>query len=60
MTHELYELASKATYIEDLSRGISIGIKSDDIPQTLVDEMYRKLQEVADTLDEYYNWGDDE
>lgn len=60
MNHELYEVRSKAEYIEDLINGITLGIRKEEVPQHLVDEMFRKLEEIADILDEYYDWGNPE
>lgn len=57
MNHELYELKSKAEYISDLIlHGAELSSFREPVPQHLIEEMYRKLSDVADTLDEYYAW----
>ena len=53
---ELYEIKSKAEYIADLITGIMAGCKHEDIPQTLVDDIYRQISGIADTIDEYHDF----
>lgn len=53
---ELYEIKSKAEYIADLITGILAGFKHEDIPQPLVDDIYRQMSDIADTIDEYHDF----
>lgn len=57
---ELYEIKSKAEYIADLAVGIMSGNARAEIPQTLIYEIYRQLSNIADTLDEYHDFGEDD
>lgn len=57
---EIYKIKSEAEYIADLALGIMSGRKRAEIPQYLLDEIYRKLENIADTLDEYHDFGDDD
>ena len=56
----LHEIKSKADYISDLAFGIMNGAKRAEIPQTLIDDICRQLSNIADTLDEYHDYGEDE
>lgn len=53
---EIYQIKSKAEYISDIALGIMAGNTRKEIPQTLVDDIYRQLCNIADTLDEYHNF----
>ena len=53
---ELYQIASKAEYIQDQVRGIKSGLVTEPIPQSLVDNIYRQLCNIADALDEYHSF----
>jgi hypothetical protein len=57
---ELYEIKSKADYIADLATGIMSGNARAEIPQELLDDIYRQLSNIADTLDEYHDFGEDD
>ena len=53
----IYEIASKAEYIQDVARGIQAGLVVENMPQDLIDEIYGKLCDIAVALDEYHDWG---
>ena len=57
---ELYEIKSKAEYIADLVTGIMSGNVRAEIPQELLDDIYRQLSNIADALDEYHDFGEDD
>ena len=57
---KIYEIASKAEYIQDVVRGIEAGLIVEEVPQSLIDEIYNKLCDIADTLDAYHDWGMDD
>lgn len=56
---ELHEIKSKAEYIADLALGIMSGNVRAEIPQHLLDDIYRQLDNIAGTLDEYHDFGED-
>lgn len=57
---ELYQIASKAEYIQDLVMGIKSGLVTEPIPQSLVDNIYQQLCNIADALDEYHNFNQED
>lgn len=57
---EIYQIKSKAEYISDIALGIMAGNAREDIPQTLVDDVYEQLCNIADTLDEYHDFGEED
>lgn len=54
---KLYEIKSKAQYISDLAIAMMAGCVNAEMPPELIDDCCRKLQEVADALDEYHDFG---
>ena len=59
MSAGLYQIKSKAEYIADIALGIMAGNAREKIPQTLVDDIYEQLLNIADTLDEYHTFGEE-
>lgn len=57
---EIYELKSKADYISDLVIAMLAGRIRKEMPQHLIEDCYRKLCDVSDTLDEYHDFGEEE
>lgn len=57
---ELYQIASKAEYIQDLVMGIESGLVTEPIPQSLVDNIYQQLCNIADALDEYHSFNQED
>lgn len=58
--YRLNAIANKAEYISDIARGIAIGESREDVPLTLLDEIFSKLLNIADTLDEYHDFGEED
>lgn len=56
---KIYEIKSKAEYIADLATGIMSGNVRSEIPQTFIDDIYLQLSNIADTLDEYHDFGEE-
>lgn len=57
---ELYEIKSKAEYIADLATWIMSGNARAEIPHHLLDDIYRQLANIAETLDEYHDFGEED
>lgn len=57
---KLYELKSKAQYISDLALAMMAGCIRAEMPQNIIDECFQKLNDVAETLEEYHDYGEED
>lgn len=56
----LYKIASKAEYIMDVARAIAVqreGREVKIVDTAKLNGLLRVLEDVADNLDEYHDWG---
>ena len=59
----LYKIASKAEYIMDIARSVATQKEGNEIgtvDAVMLDNILRQIENIADTLDEYHDWGEDD
>lgn len=59
----LYKIASKAEYIMDIARSVATqkeGNEIETVDTVMLNNILRQLENIADALDEYHDWGEEE